>query len=53
MTILNGSEPYGFEQWSANANDLVAVINGGDNPSDLHPFYKQFIWDDNGFGYGG
>ena len=53
MSILNGPEPYGFDNWSANANDLVAVINGGDNSSDLHPFYKQFIWDRTNFGYSG
>jgi hypothetical protein len=51
MTILNNPTPYTFEQWSAHANDLVAVINGGDG-SDLHPFYKQFIWDRTNFGTG-
>jgi hypothetical protein len=63
MSILSDTATgsHSFESWSANGDDLVAVIDGGDTFFGIgeetgHPFYLQFIWDDRGrdfIGYGG
>ena len=65
MSILSDTATgsHSFESWSANGNDLVAVIDGGDTFFGIgtevgHPFYQQFIWDhpqldESYIGYGG